>query len=218
MDCCGRRCPHWSGSWAGTWLAARRTSERAVNPVTRLTMNLRDGSSADLRIRLSRPFIPLALSPDGARIAWCAGGTKVHSSLFESSPGLRPERYPARRSRRLPSSRPTADGSASGPTECSGGSPCPAAPLLTSAEHRCRFSQSGGHTTKSSTTWRCPFRCGPSPPKVASRRRSTSARPLKEKGLPSTPSYPAAICSFPLSARRPPISRSSHERQESGVG
>ena len=69
------------------------------------------------------------------------------------------------------SSHPTADGSASGPTECSGGSRCLAAPPLTSAEHRCRVSQSGGHTTKSSTKNR-PFRCGPFPPKVVSPRRS----------------------------------------------
>jgi len=64
------------GTALGTWWASRGSSERVGNPVARLTMNLQDGLSADLRIRLARPFIPLALSPDGARMAVCARGAQ----------------------------------------------------------------------------------------------------------------------------------------------
>ena len=62
------------GTALGTWVASRGSTERVGNLVTRLTMNLQDGLSDELRIPLQRPFIPLAVSADGARMAWYGRG------------------------------------------------------------------------------------------------------------------------------------------------
>ena len=91
----------------------------------------------------------------------CAAAEKTRQLFVSRALRVsRPERSPARRARRLRSSHPTADGSASGPTGCSGKSPCRAVLRSISAKHRCRFSQSGGPRRNLLQRNICRFRCG----------------------------------------------------------
>ena len=176
----------------GTWWAFNFTPKGIVNPVMRLTMNLQDGLSGDLRIQLGRPFIPLALSPDGARIAWSARGVQGQQLFVRELSEFQARAIPGTEGATTPFFSPDGRWVGFWANGILRRIRCLAAPRLTSAEHRCRVAQSGGHATKSSTKHPS-VRCGPFPPKVVSPRKSASARPPRERGWHSTPSYPAEI-------------------------
>ena len=140
----------------GTWWAFPFTRKGIVNPVTRLTMNLQDGLSGDLRIQLGRPFIPLALSPDGARIAWCARGVQGQQLFVRELSEFQARAIPGTAGATTPFFSPDGRWVGFWANGMLRKISVRAVPQSISAEHRCRLSPSGGPATRSSTTQQLP--------------------------------------------------------------
>ena len=65
----------------GSWIVGRQATARTAPPVARLTLKLEGEAAGDLRLSVGGFFIPFALSPDGTRLVFRAGGANG-SQLF----------------------------------------------------------------------------------------------------------------------------------------